>query len=98
MAFAADFSRGNPTGPGEFDVLRRRRAHEGIYSLSLVAGCLLGIAISWQAVLSESARERLVAGLFGVGEDVAALPPPAAIKPAILSRTSEGPPMRRLRP
>ena len=73
MAFAADFARGNPAGPGEFDVLRRRRAHEGIYSLSLVAGCLLGIGMSWQAVLSEGARERLVAGLFGAGEDVAAL-------------------------
>jgi hypothetical protein len=85
MAFAADFARGNPAGSGEFDVLRRRRAHEGIYSLSLVAGCLLGIGISWQTVLSEGARDRLVAGLFGAGEDMEVLTPPAASKLSVLA-------------
>lgn len=74
MAFAADLSRGGPTGAAELEALRRRRAHDGAYGLALVAGCLVGIGISWQAVLSEGARERLVAGWLGVTEDGGAAP------------------------
>ncbi|MGD9511639.1 MAG: hypothetical protein AB7I59_28915 [Geminicoccaceae bacterium] len=84
MAFAADFSRGGPTGAPQLEALRRRHAHDGIYGLALVAGCLIGIGLSWQTVLSEGARERLVAGLFGLSED-AGVGPPAVTGPSILA-------------
>ena len=48
-----------------------------------MAGCLLGIGISWQAVLSEGARDRLVAGLFGPAEEAAARMEVAAPRPAM---------------
>jgi hypothetical protein len=78
MAFAADFSRGNPTGAAALEALRRRHAHDGAYGLALVAGCLVGIGIAWQTVLSEGARARLVADLFGITEDVGAASRPAS--------------------
>ena len=84
MAFAANLSRGDPSDSRARETLRRRHAHDGLYGLALVAGCLVGIGISWQAVLSEGARDRLVAGLFGPAEEAAvrmevAAPPPAMV-------------------
>jgi hypothetical protein len=99
MAFAANFSRGSPTGAPELEALRRRHAHDGMYGLALVAGCLIGIGISWQAVLSEGARERLVTGWFGVTEDAgaASLPPrpePVTFDDAPMALVAARPAMR----
>ena len=85
MAFAADFSRGAPSDATALATLRRRHAHDRLYGLALVAGCLVGVGISWQAVLSEGARDRLVAGLFGPAEKAAARMEVAAPRPAMAS-------------
>ena len=69
MAAAALPPRAVADAPPEVVSLRRQRYLEDrAYTLALVAGCLLGIGISWQAVLSDGARARLMAGLFGLTE------------------------------
>lgn len=85
MAFAVDFSRGSPTGAAELEALRRRHAHDGVYGLALVAGCLIGIGISWQTVLSEGARERLVARWFGIAEEAGAASLPPRAEPTVFA-------------
>lgn len=81
MASAIDFPSGNPAGAAELEAMRRRHAHDGVYGFALVVGCLVGIGLSWQTVLSEGARERLVASLFGVAAETGTGSRPAADAP-----------------
>jgi hypothetical protein len=54
---------------------------DSVYTLALVAGCLVGIGLAWQAVLSDGARERVIDRLFGWDEGGAASAVDSARRP-----------------
>lgn len=93
MAAAALPSRVGAGAPPEITSLRRQRHLEDrAYTLALVAGCLLGIGISWHAVLSDGARTRLMAGLFGFTERAGVADLAVAAEPLPLAAEGISPP------
>jgi hypothetical protein len=57
---------------------RRLDAEDGAYAVALLVGCLVGAGLSWQTVLSEGARQRILGGLAGfatLGSAIEIFPP-----------------------